>query len=112
MDSLGSTIRRARLTKNLSLREVSRRLSISAPYLSDIELDRRIPAESVMKGLSRILEIEMTELIVRAGKLDEKMKRYLRKRPLALRLVAILAETNTKDAVLQKLLVTVEQRQK
>ena len=39
--SLGTLIRDARTVKRITLRELARRMGVSAPYLSDVEHDRR-----------------------------------------------------------------------
>lgn len=48
--TLGTYLRDARLKMNppLSLRELARRLKISAPYVSDVELDRRNPRGALL----------------------------------------------------------------
>lgn len=47
--TFGSVIRAARQRKGLTLREVARRLGISAAYLSDMELDRRNPPSGTLR---------------------------------------------------------------
>lgn len=43
-----------------SLRQVARDLSISAPYLSDIMRERRLPGPKVLKALGIEVEVETT----------------------------------------------------
>ena len=47
---LGQRIRELRGKKDLSLRELAKKLDVSAAFLSDIELGRRYPSE---KGICR-----------------------------------------------------------
>ncbi len=46
--SFGKAFRERRVQENLSLRDVGKKLGLTAPYLSDIELGRRNPNEAVM----------------------------------------------------------------
>ena len=46
MKSLGKLLRDARLEKNLKIREVSRKLGISAMYISELETEKKIPLDS------------------------------------------------------------------
>lgn len=55
---IGLTLRLLRVKRNLSLREVARRMKLSAPYLSDLELGRRAWTQArvleFMKALERL----------------------------------------------------------
>lgn len=51
----GAYYRTMRKRKGLSLREVARRLNISAAYLSDLELDRRAIREAIAERLDGVL---------------------------------------------------------
>ncbi len=61
--TLGARIRELREAKDLSLRELARKLDdISAAHLSDIELGRRFPSEELLGKLAKKLEIPLEEL--------------------------------------------------
>jgi transcriptional regulator with XRE-family HTH domain len=62
MKTLGQFIREKRDEKDLSLREMARRIDVSAAFLSDIELSRRFPSDDVFKKLSQVLEVPLKEL--------------------------------------------------
>ena len=62
MKALGEYIRELREDKDLSLRELAKRLEVSAPFLSDIELARRYPSREVLSKLARELETTLAEL--------------------------------------------------
>lgn len=51
----GARLRKRREKAKLSLREVARRMSLSAPYLSDLELGRRAWTEAKAKAFCRAL---------------------------------------------------------
>lgn len=49
------TARTMREAQGLSLREVSRRMGISAPYLSDLELGRRLWSAALCEAFERAI---------------------------------------------------------
>lgn len=54
--TLGQRIRAARESRCLSLRELARRIGVSAPYLSDMELDRRFPTQVMVEAINKALK--------------------------------------------------------
>jgi DNA-binding transcriptional regulator YiaG len=46
----GQSLRKAREKTSISLREMARRLNVSAAYLSDVERNRRRVTDAVLKG--------------------------------------------------------------
>lgn len=90
---------RARLT----LRTVAGKLGITPSYLSDIELDRRVPAHEVLEGLARLLKLDPDELWSRAGRLDPRTQAYLRRSPGAVRLFRRIAAHGLSEAELAEL---------
>jgi transcriptional regulator with XRE-family HTH domain len=59
---LGQRIRELREERDLSLRELAKRLGCSAAFLSDIELGRRYPSENNLKDLAHLLKTSVDEL--------------------------------------------------
>jgi len=59
---LGQRIRELREERDLSLRELAKKLKVSAAFLSDIELGRRYPSEENLKDLARILGVLFHDL--------------------------------------------------
>ena len=62
MKTLGEYVRERREEKDLSVRELARRLKLSAPFLSDVELGRRHPSDEVLAKLARELDTTLAEL--------------------------------------------------
>jgi transcriptional regulator with XRE-family HTH domain len=89
--TFGQRIRELRQEKELSLREFAQRLGgITAPYLSDIELGRRYPSETIMEKMAQVLEVTVEELrtldprppveeLKRRGERDPKLAAALRR---------------------------------
>jgi transcriptional regulator with XRE-family HTH domain len=53
--SLGDRIRELRNKKDISLREFAKKLEHSAAHISDIELGRRHPSESLLEKIAALL---------------------------------------------------------
>ena len=60
--SLGQRLHELRDKADLSLRELSKKVGISGPFLSDIELGRRFPSEEILGKLARALNVSLEEL--------------------------------------------------
>src|SRR5260370_34949476 len=60
--SLGQRLRELRDKADLSLRELAKRIGISSPFLSDIELGRRFPSEEILEKLARALNVSLEDL--------------------------------------------------
>ncbi len=80
---LGERIRELREARDLSLRELAKKVGCSAAFLSDIELGRRYPAEKNLKDLCRILNVPFDELKAHDSRPPiEEMKRLSASDPM------------------------------
>lgn len=102
--TLGEVIRDARIAAGGSLREFARSLGITPSYQSDIENDRRIPSEDVLKKIAGLLSLDFEELMALGGRFGEGAERYLRRHPTAGALFRKLSEANAPEDVLRKML--------
>jgi transcriptional regulator with XRE-family HTH domain len=62
MEGLGAYIRQLRDERDLSLREFAKKLDVSAPFVSDIELGRRHPSEEVLAKIAQVLGVKVEDL--------------------------------------------------
>lgn len=62
MKTLGQRLRELRKEKDLSLRELGRKVDVSAAFLSDVELDRRNPSEKLLPKIAKALGTTAKEL--------------------------------------------------
>lgn len=106
--SYGEVIREARVARGWSLRELAKRIDITPSYLSDIENDRRVPAEDVLRALSTELELDFDDLMARSGRLGSDAVRYMSRMPAAGVLFRRLSEENAPQDVLEKLSETLQ----
>jgi transcriptional regulator with XRE-family HTH domain len=98
--SFGQTIRELRLENtDYSLREFASLLDVSAPYISDIERDRRDPpkADIVIK-MAELLSVGANELLALADKTPPDLHKTFKKNPTYNRMVPEFMRTaNTSD---------------
>lgn len=71
MTTLGQRIRELREEKDLSLRELAAQIKVSAPFMSDVERDRRHPSDQRIAEIARVL-----------GTSPEELKRFDTRPPL------------------------------
>lgn len=107
--TLGQVIRDARVAGGTSLREFSRNLGITPSYQSDIENDRRIPSEDVLKKMADALRLDFEELMALGGRFGDDAERYLRRHPTAGALFRKLSESNAPEDVLRRMLQQAEE---
>jgi transcriptional regulator with XRE-family HTH domain len=100
---LGEIIRDARVEAKRGLRDLARELDITPSYLSDIENDRRVPADDVMKRIATLLKLDFDELMAVAGRFGEDAERYLRRNPEAGKLFRKISEQNLSESDVKKL---------
>lgn len=62
MPNLGQRIRELREQRDLSLRELAKKLNVSAAFISDVELGRRFPSDEVLADIAKILRVKVDEL--------------------------------------------------
>ena len=103
-ETLGDKVRIGRARQKITLRQLGQRTGNTASYLSDIENDRRVPSEAVLRGLADALELDFDELMAAAGRFGEDADRYLKRNPEAGVLFRRLSERNVGPDVIQRLL--------
>jgi transcriptional regulator with XRE-family HTH domain len=106
-ETLGDKIRVGRARKKITLRQLGELTGSTASYLSDIENDRRVPSEAVLRLLAEKLDLDFDELMAAAGRFGEDADRYIRRNPQAGVLFRRLAERNVGPDVVQRLLTDV-----
>jgi transcriptional regulator with XRE-family HTH domain len=81
--SLGSQIRQARLDAGLSLRALAEQIKRAPSYLNDIEHNRRVPSESVIKDICSALGMDEDRLLAAAGRVGEGAEEFMKSQPIA-----------------------------
>jgi transcriptional regulator with XRE-family HTH domain len=103
-DTLGQQIRDARVRAGLSLRELARRLDRAPSYLNDIEYDRRVPSEAVIRQVASELDLDVDRLLAAAGRVGAGAEEYLKTNPTAGVLFRRVSDAGLGESELQQLL--------
>ncbi len=106
--SLGEEIRSARVAKGLGLRELARLLEKAPSYVSDIEHDRRVPSEQVLRAICTHLDLDFDRALALAGRLGDDADRYLKREPAAGLLLRRAQESGLGEEELKKLIQQVD----
>lgn len=106
--TLGEVLRDARVSADLTLRDLAKKLDITPSYISDIENDRRVPSEDVLQRLASELNLKFDELMARAGRVGDQAERYMKQNPAAGVLFRRISERRLPEEDLKKLLSQVE----
>jgi transcriptional regulator with XRE-family HTH domain len=82
---LGTRIREARIRADHTLRGLARELKLSPSYLNDIEYDRRVPSDEVLRQIADRLGLDLDELLAAAGRVGiaKDAEQYIRETPSA-----------------------------
>jgi transcriptional regulator with XRE-family HTH domain len=107
--SLGEQLRAARVAKGLGLRELARAIEKAPSYVSDIEYDRRVPSEAVLRSVCEALDLDPDRMLALAGRLGDEADRYLRREPAARMLLRRVQESGFKDNELRSLIAHVDE---
>lgn len=103
MATLGQEIRRKRLEIGLSLREFARRVGVTAPYVTDLEADRRRPGPEVLTRMAKELHIPVHQLEALDTRLRPEVKKWVESQPEVSQLLRRLKDSPRREAVLRKL---------
>ena len=61
-ETFGSTLRKLREEKDISLRELAKRIGVSGAFLSDIELGRRFPSADKLELIAKEIGVSIEDL--------------------------------------------------
>jgi transcriptional regulator with XRE-family HTH domain len=107
--TLGELIREARVGKELTLRGLARDLGLSPSYINDVEQDRRVPSEPVLRRLGEILELDIDRLLGIAGRVGADAERYLKSTPSAGVLFRKMSDAQLDDEDVRRLIKRVDE---
>lgn len=60
---IGATLRRIRLARGLTLRDLSELSQVSVPYLSEIERGRKEPSSEILATICRVFGMTVVDLV-------------------------------------------------
>ena len=77
--------------------------------MNDIEYNRRVPSETVVRDLCEQLDLDVDVMLAAAGRVGEGAEDYMRSEPTAGVLFRRVAQEQLDESALQELLARVEQ---
>lgn len=90
----GSRIRELRQAKNLTLRDVAKKVRVTFTYLSKIENQKlsfgEFPSTELIVKLAKVLDADADELLLHAKKIPETIRQRVIQRPDVFRRIALL----------------------
>jgi transcriptional regulator with XRE-family HTH domain len=82
--TFGETIKNLRIKAGIGLRELARIIDKSPGYLSDMENGRvPPPSEAIILEIAKALEVDRSELLIVARKVDPELSAYVAQQPQA-----------------------------
>jgi transcriptional regulator with XRE-family HTH domain len=96
--TLGEAVRFVRERRGLTLREVARRIGVSAPFLSDVEHNRR--STDKLHELASALDVPFEDLSKFDGRLSGDIKEWIAANP---QVAALLEELRASGRTAQEL---------
>jgi putative DNA methylase len=79
--AIGEFIRSHRQARELTLRDLARRVNVDAAYLSRVEGGKAPPSDHLLLDLADALSLSADELLLVAGRLPEKIRALVEKEP-------------------------------
>jgi transcriptional regulator with XRE-family HTH domain len=102
--TFGERIRELRQVKNLTLRDLAKKVRVTFTYLSKIENQKlsfgEFPSDDLIVKLARVLDADPDELLLLAEKIPQAIRKRVLERPDVFRRMAALDDKRL-DAVVE-----------
>lgn len=79
--AIGEYIRSRRQARDLSLRDLSRRIGVDVAHLSRVEASKVQPSDQLLQHLAAALDINVDEVLLVAGRLPEAIRAMVERHP-------------------------------
>ncbi len=112
MSDLAELIKRHRLGRKWSLRQLGERIGVTPAYVADIEAGRRLPSSDLKARISTVLEIPADELAAADTRLTPDLRDWIEERPQLTALLRSLRAAPESDMVIQRLAKFISRRSK
>ena len=107
--TLGQQIRNARVAAEMTLRALAREVDVAPSYMNDIENDRRVPSEPVLRRIASELDLDADLLLAAAGRVGDGAREYIKANPTAGVLFRKVSDAGLDEQGLKKLLEQAEE---
>jgi transcriptional regulator with XRE-family HTH domain len=103
MSDLGELIKKKRIARQMSLRDLGREIGVTAAYVADIESDRRLPSPDLKHKIAAALDIPAEELEEADNRLSSDLQDWVQERPQVVSLLRSLRTSPQADKLVQRL---------
>lgn len=84
-ERFGAFIRKARIAREIGLREMAKKIGVSPTYMSKVERDEfPPPAEDRVRAIAKIIECDVDDLLARAGRVSSDITDIIKRHPVEL----------------------------
>jgi transcriptional regulator with XRE-family HTH domain len=97
-EKFGTTIRDARESKGISLRDLAKRIEVSPTFLSKVETEDWKPKEDKLRKIAQILELDGDALVAQAGRVPSDLVEIIKKHGAKAELATLLRITKAYSA--------------
>jgi transcriptional regulator with XRE-family HTH domain len=108
IETLGAAIRYLREKRGLTLRALATAIKISAPFLSDIEHNRR--STDKLPRFAKVLDVDLEELQRFDGRLTSDMREWIAANPALVALLKDIRASGRKPDELRTTLLRTQRR--
>ena len=110
-DNFGARIREAREARNISLRDLAKRIEVSPTFLSKVETEDWKPKEDKLRKIAAILDMDGDTLVALAGRVPSDLADIIKQHGAKSELAALLRVTKGYSAAqMSELIKTAEKK--
>lgn len=68
-ETIGQRVRRERLARGITQRDLAERVGVGAPHISKVEADRENPSDALLEEIATVFQVDVDELFLTARRL-------------------------------------------
>jgi transcriptional regulator with XRE-family HTH domain len=103
MADLSDLIKKKRLARQMSLKDLGTAIGVTAAYIADIEADRRQPSPDLQQRLAAALDIPLDDLEQADNRLSPGLHNWVEERPQVVSLLRSLRTSPQSEKLVQRL---------
>ena len=81
IELIGQRIKRERLNRAMTQRDLAERLGVGAPHISKVEAGRESPSDDLLQNIAEVLNCDFDELLLVARRMPQELMESLATNP-------------------------------
>lgn len=81
VETIGQRIKRERLSRDLTQRELAEAVKVGVPHISKVEADRENPSDDLLRNIAELFALDVDELMLVARRLPDTLMEKLAATP-------------------------------